>query len=212
MRQPTAISRLLILVSSLLFAGAGQALEQMDDSALSAISGREGIALDLELTINADSNGNPLSNLSYCSGVGNPCVLGLLFANRNAGGGEWLVIKDFFGVLRFNDLQLDASRLPATSSAYANPERFEDLSGTCMIAGCDPSGGLAALFSFPETPGFNADVEWRWDIGRGAVQFGANGFLPSADNNASFVGVRVADTVNNIGQIDLNGSLQLYGI
>lgn len=187
-------------------------LVALDDVAMASVTGREGIAIDLELTINADSNGSPLSSLSDCAGVGNPCVLALQFANRTSGGGEWLVIKDYYGVLRVNDLQLDGSRLGATPAALQNPDRFLAQDGTtCLNGDCDPTGDLAALFTFPDTPGFNADVEWGLTIGRASVQFGPDAFLPSADNNASFVGVKIGDTQNGLAQIDFGGSVQLFG-
>lgn len=183
----------------------------LEDSDMASVTGREGIALDLELRINADSNGAPLASMGGCAGTGNGCILALQFANRFAGGGEWLVLKDFYGVMRLNDLRLDGSRLPAGPSAFANPKRFEDKDGNCLVAACDPSGSLAAIFTYPDNPGFTADVELALNIGRAAVQFGAEGFLPSADTGTSFVGVRVGDTQTGTARIDINGGLQLYG-
>lgn len=186
-------------------------LEPLGDRDMASVTGQEGIALDLELRVNADSTGTALASMGDCTGLGNGCILALQFANRNAGGGEWLVLKDMYGVLRLNDFQLDGSRLPATPSANANPSRFEGTGGTCLIAGCDPSGDLAASLSFPAIAGFNTDIEWALNVGRAAVQFGAQGYLPSADNGASFVALRVNDTQTNTARIDLDGRIQLFG-
>ncbi len=188
------------------------AMEKLEDSQMANVTGREGVALDLEFRVNADSDGNALSSVDSCQGLANPCNLALLFANRDAAGGEWLVLKDMYGVLRFNDLQLDGSRLPSSSSIFANPERFKDQSGTCLLSNdCTPNGSLALLLSFPDTPGFNADVEWKLNIGRAAVQFGSDGFLPANDNGGSFLGLAIGDTVTDIARIDINGGIQLYG-
>ncbi|MEE4250351.1 MAG: hypothetical protein V2I38_07160 [Alcanivoracaceae bacterium] len=183
----------------------------LDDSDMATVTGREGIALDLELRINADSNGAPLASMGGCSGTGNGCILALQFANRLAGGGEWLVLKGYYGVMRLNDIRLDGSRLPAVASPFANPDRFKDQNGNCLVASCDPSGSLAAIFTYPDNPGFTADVELALNIGRTSVQFGAEGYLPSADNGASFLGLRIGDTQTGVGRIDINGGLQLYG-
>mgnify|MGYP000005754084 FL=1 len=183
----------------------------LEDTEMAAVTGREGIALDLELRINADSSGTPLASMAGCTGTGNGCTLALQFANRPTGGGEWLVLKDFYGVIRLNDLRLDGSRLPASPSNFANPERFKDNDGNCLVELCDPSGSLAAIFTYPDNSGFTADVELGMNIGRAAVQFGPEGYLPSADTGASFLGVRIGDTQTNAARIDINGGLQLYG-
>jgi|DeeseametaMP1372_FD_contig_123_3566_length_3781_multi_8_in_1_out_0_2 hypothetical protein len=187
-------------------------MEKLEDAQMANVTGQEGVALDLELRVNADSDGNALSSVGNCQGLANPCNLALQFANRDAAGGEWLVLKDMYGVLRFNDLQLDGSRLPALSSAFANPSRFEDQSGNCLLpTDCTPNDSLALLLTFPDTPGFNADIEWRLNIGRAAVQFGPEGFLPANDNGGSFLGLAIGDTVTDIARIDINGGIQLYG-
>lgn len=187
------------------------AMELLEDSQMAAVTGQEGVALDLEFRVNADSNGDALDSVDNCQGLENPCNLALQFANRDSAGGEWLVLKDMYGVLRFNDLQLDGSRLPNGPSAYANPSRFQDQSGTCLIADCAPDDGLALLLTFPETPGFNADIEWRLNIGRAAVQFGAEGFLPENDNGGSFLGLAIGDTQTDVARIDIDGGIQMYG-
>jgi len=188
------------------------AMELLKDEQMANVTGQEGVALDLEFRVNADSDGNALDSVGNCQGLANPCNLALQFANRDAVGGEWLVLKDMYGVLRFNDLQLDGSRLPALSSAFANPSRFEDQNGICLLPNdCTPNNSLALLLTFPETAGFNADIEWRLNIGRAAVQFGPEGFLPANDNGGSFLGLAIGDTVTDIARIDINGGIQLYG-
>src|SRR5690606_28074905 len=107
------ISALFVLLSLSAWAFGMQAL---DEEALGNVTGQEGIALDLELRQNADADGNPLASLGNCSGVGNPCLLGVQFNNRTDLGGEWLMIKDFYGVIRMNDLWLDGADTPASAS------------------------------------------------------------------------------------------------
>ena len=207
----------LFMLISLSANSPGAGLMPVDDMELAQITGQEGVAIDLELRVNADSSGTPLASLDNCSGPGNPCLIALQFGNRTAGGGEWLAIKDLYGVMRFNDLQLDGTRLPSQSSDYANPERFLDQNGTCLIdsgmaaENCSPNGTLAASFSFPETSGFNADIEWFLNVGRMSVQFGEEGYWAANDDGASFVGIRIDDKINDVATIDVGGSIQLFG-
>lgn len=202
------LRKLLSGLASLPVLASAAGLQPLDDQAMATVTGQAGIALDLELRVNADSNGAALASMDNCSGVGNGCILALQFANRNAGGGEWLVLKDIFGVLRFRDLQLDGARLPAVASAFpATDSRFQKASGGTF----DPNGSLAASLGFLDVPGFNADIEWKLNVGRGAVQFGADAFLPSADNGASFVGLRIDDSQTNTARVDIGGRIQLFG-
>ncbi|WP_290538491.1 hypothetical protein [Alcanivorax sp.] len=186
-------------------------LVPMSDAALAGVVAREGVGTLLELRINADENGAPLASLSSCTGIGNPCRLGLKFANRDGGGGEWIVLKDFFGRLFLDGLNIDGSFNPATSTAYYDATRFQDDNGTCLLAGCDPNGLPALMLSFTGTAGvFEADVILGLEIGRIAIEYGSTGF--QADANGSFAGVRVADAeLGRQTQIDIDGKVRIYG-
>lgn len=214
--MPGAIAALLLLLLTTTPAFSSE-LPALDDQELSLVTGQEGIAIDLELRVNADSSGTPLSSLGNCEGTGNPCLMAIQIGNRNAGGGEWLSIKDLYGVMRINDLQLDGGRLPDETSDYPNLSRFLATDGSCLLDGslspgdCQPNDRLAAVFSFPETSGFNADVEWFLNVGRMSVQFGEEGYWAANDDGASFVGIRIADMVNDVAEIDVGGRVYFYG-
>lgn len=208
-----AVCALLLPLSETVAAedGTSVGLMPMSDAALAGVVAREGVGTLLELRINADENGAPLAALSSCAGIGNPCRLGLKFANREGGGGEWLILKDFFGRLFLDGLNIDGSYNPATSTAYYDATRFQDDSGTCLLAGCDPNGLPALMLSFTGTPGvFEADITLGLEIGRIALEYGASGF--QADANGSFAGVRVADAaLGRQTQIDIDGKVRVYG-
>lgn len=186
-------------------------LEPVSDDTLSAVVAGEGVGLLVEWRINADENSAPLASLSSCAGVGNPCRLGLKFANRDGGGGEWLVLKDFFGRLFIDGLNVDGSYNPAASTAYYDPTRFQNESGTCLLAGCDPNGLPALMLSFTGAVNvFEADITLGLEIGRIAIEYGGSGY--QADANGSFAGVRVADAeLGRQTQIDIDGKVRVYG-
>lgn len=191
--------------------------QPLSDQDLSAVSGQSGIALDLELRVNTDENGSPLSSLGGCSGVGNPCVLAVQFNNRDSGGGEWLVLKDYYGFMRLNNFYLDADTMPSVDGNYANPSRFYDESGTaCLSSGtfpdCNVNGSAAMKMSFPGLSSvFEDDIEWHLNIGRMAIQYGTDGFLAANDNNKSFLGLRITDMNQTMARIDVDGSISLLG-
>lgn len=212
------ISALFVLLSLSAWAFGMQAL---DEEALGNVTGQEGIALDLELRQNADADGNPLASLGNCSGVGNPCLLGVQFNNRTDLGGEWLMIKDFYGVIRMNDLWLDGADTPASASPYSNPGIFRNGAGDCLLnsqPGCIPNDVPALMMHFPGTYAtFEEDIEIFLNIGRMSVQYGANGFLPASDDGKSFLSLRISDLRTSSGVpnppavIDIDGGIKLIG-
>ena len=94
--------------------GAAQAgLVGINDEALDEVSGGAGIALSLDLRINADATGN---QLAFCSAAATraECRLAVSLNNRGTAGPavgdqEWLVWKGFYGRIFVPYLTLDAS-------------------------------------------------------------------------------------------------------
>ena len=147
----------------------------IDDASMAKVVGRDGIALQIELDLNAQGDSSktatlnndmkPLASLNSCTGIGtattpgNPCRVAIE-TNRPPGGyyqgGEWLVFKDTYASFRIFTLLLDGSTLGSASSntAYFDPTRFASNTGSCLLpVGCASAtamNGLNALiFSFP---------------------------------------------------------------
>ena len=197
---------------SLWFPVTANAMQPLDEEDMSFVTGQSGIALDLELRVNTGSDANPLGSMGNCEGVGNGCILALQFNNRDSGGGEWLVLKDFYGFMRINDLWLDANTMPDEDGDYANPDVFMDESNTCLISGCNVNGLPAFKMSFAGDHGvFEDDIEWHLNVGRMAVQYGAEGYLPENDSGKSFLGLRITDLQQNMARIDVDGSISMMG-
>lgn len=214
-------ARTLLLLLPL--SGWAMGLQPLDEEALGNVTGQEGIALDLELRQNADANANPLASLDGCSGVGNPCLLAVQFNNRTDLGGEWLMIKDFYGLMRLNDLWLDGADTPAGASPYSNPAIFRNGAGTCLLGGsnaasCIPNNVPALMMHFPGAYAeFEEDIEIFLNVGRMSVQYGSEGFLAINDDNKSFLSLRVSDLRTSIAipnapaVIDIDGGIKLTG-
>jgi hypothetical protein len=106
--------RYLGLCAILAGVGAAQAgLVGINDEALDEVSGGAGIALSLDLRINADASGN---QLAFCSAAATraECRLAVSLNNRGTAGTavgdqEWLVWKGFYGRIFVPYLTLDAS-------------------------------------------------------------------------------------------------------
>lgn len=203
------------------------AMQALDDASLEEVTGQDGIAVALELRVNADAAGNPLASLSNCAGVGNPCRLALSFANR---AGEWLVIKDWYGVINIDPIYLDAGvRSDAASNpAYFDASKFADGSGNCLVTGnpgacsvADVTSGPALVLSYPGTTlGYNPgtvtssgydSMTMSFNLGRLAVEFdGVNpGYLNDA--NGSFLGATVGDLSGGPAGAAFGGKAYVFG-
>lgn len=202
----------IAVVCSLWATGSYADLLPADDVELSSSVAQQGVALDIEYAINADSNGVPLSAAPYnnCSGLGNGCRIAFKANNRNSFGGEWLVFKDAYASMRMNNLYLDAATTPATSSIYANPNVFKNTAGVCIVAGCTPNGLPALQLSFPGSATvFEEDISLFLNIGRIAIEHGAEGY--NYDKNGSFAGIKVSDSQQTHARIDIDGKMMIYG-
>lgn len=185
------------------------ALEPMNTTELADITGREGINIALELRINTDENGDPITsgaNYTNCGSTTNfsstGCRLALQYANRLAGGGEWVVLKNFYGRINIPSIYLDASRTPAASTAYQDLDRFRDEDGVPLLS--SPNDVPAVAFTFPR------GIELELNAGL-AVEFGATGYL---NNTAStpYMSVKVANTNPNLpAQLTVEGTMRWYG-
>lgn len=200
-----------ILLLALATAGVqADSLNEMSDEELGGVVAMKGVGLLLELRMNTDANGAPLASLASCAGTNNPCKLGINFANRAGGGGEWIMLKDFYGRLFIDGLNVDGSFNPAAYTAYNDSSRFKNDAGACLLAGCDPRNLPALQLSFTGSPSvFENDVVIGLEIGRVAIEYGATGF--NNDANGSFLGVRVRDTAGNFTSIDIDGKVRVYG-
>ncbi|MFZ5560529.1 MAG: hypothetical protein ACOY41_03200 [Pseudomonadota bacterium] len=201
-----------VLLALQAFAGEARAgrLQELSNDEMAEVVGFKGVGLLLELNMNTDANGAPLASLSNCAGTNNPCKLGFLIANRSGGGGEWLMLKDYFGRLFIDGLNVDGSFNPATDSAYRDANRFKDDAGTCLLAACDPRNLPALQLAFTGSPSaFENDVTMGLEVGRMSIEYGATGF--NNDANGSFLGLRVRDTGGGTTSIDIDGKVRVYG-
>lgn len=186
------------------------ALESMAEAEMSTVTGQEGIALDLQFGVNMepDTNGDFViaPGLGGCSG-NVECRLALEFEGRP---GKWLVIKDYFGYMEFNSLQLDAATLPGGSSPHADATPFQDEGGSCILAGCNPNGLPALQVGYPSVQPAGHDFGMYLNMGRVAAEFGATGYL--LDNaSGSVLGFRATDVAGGAATMDIDGQMYIYG-
>ncbi|MFZ5722974.1 MAG: hypothetical protein ACOY33_04875 [Pseudomonadota bacterium] len=200
-------------------AGADQvgSMVELTDGVLQGITGQEGVSLDIELRMNTDAAGVPLSSLSSCAGNNNPCKLALAFNNRPD---KWLMLKDYYGTINIPKLYINKTTAPATVSAYKDLTRFQDSAGNCLL-GAGKSGNCvdADIQSHPalklSSPGvtgtFENDILANLFIGRVAIETGATGY--NNDANGTFLGLQLRDTSTSAPQarIDIDGHLALFG-
>lgn len=182
----------LLLPAALLAASAVHAdMELLEDADLVAVTGKEGVAVDLELRYNTDAVGAPLASMSSCAGNNNPCKFALNLNNRGTIGtdAEWVVMKDFYALLKINSLRLDTGVTPGAATAYIDPGlgtatvgRFENPT-TCLLTGI--AGGCAAtavqnlaalrLGFKPQAVDLTAasfsNIQWLQSLGRVSAEY-----------------------------------------
>lgn len=225
----------LAACSFLSVASAGE-MQWLDDTSLSGITGGgTGMAFDIAMQLNTDSTGTPVGNATNncnTNGTGCPFLLALQFENR---AGSWLVLKNFYGLMQINNLDLDAYVNP-TTNVNLNKNRYitapYQSTQTCIsdISSCNPSGMGSFLLSFNDSAVNYNNIRLYLNIGRMAVEFDKNvaGSCTSVNDTAncgyaqdaqgSFAGVLVADASAAVSpltvspaQISVQGQVRVYG-
>ena len=208
-------------------------MQALDDGKLSGVTGTgNGIAFDIVMQINTDASGTPTGSAAQITACQNgtaggcPFRMAAQFENRPGG---WLVMKDFFGMIKFNSLNLDAYMNPTTNTAFYNKNRFANApfgaTQTCMSdvgsTACNPAGMNSFMFTFPSASFSN--IGMYVNIGRMAVEFDNNvaGSCASIndttncgyvlDNRGSFAGIIMSDITQKMAQISVGGQVRVYG-
>lgn len=216
--------------------GTVKGLIPLDDIQLSGVTGREGVALDFVYTMNAHyedgpgyAAGDPLASLNDCSGLYNPCSLGITVNNRE---GMWVMLKDMYGIQKINNFWLDGMETAnvGTVVGVADESRFMD-GGNCVLPGggsrtpClpgSPSMPALAMQYGPHADSsdggfdtFETDVEWHLHIGRVTVQYDdpVNGlaYLPANDKPGSFMSYQITDMHQTAAKFDYDGRVVMFG-
>ncbi|MGB1221600.1 MAG: hypothetical protein ACPG43_08670 [Alcanivoracaceae bacterium] len=204
------------VLALLVLVGHAQAFDPaaaLTDQELSAVTGREGVVLDIALRNNVAEDGSVIG----CTGTLNDCRIGLEFADRD---GIWLMLKEFYGTFRIRDIRVDIATLPTTQTAYANEERFKSTSGSCLLgslATCVPTGQRAVKYTYPGADGVGVydDLFTFINIGRAALEYdsgGTPGYMRDAATGSVF-GFRMSDSrgVNAPAQGRFIGEAYVFG-
>lgn len=197
----------------------------LNDEELSGVSARQGIALNFEMLINATLNASgevvpdncPTSAL-VASGTPD-CRFALQF---NGIDDAWLVVKEYYGVFKLNEVHVDGVRTQDSVSGYCDAacqERFG--------MGFDPDDRPAIQLSYDHSDlgsntAFYNDAEIFLNAGKVAAEFnqsdpGGNIIVPGYLRNetpASAIGLKMADGVNGSGgpaQLRFDGNMMMYG-
>lgn len=194
-----------------------KSMQELPDEVLQAVSGQEGVSLDIELRLNTDAAGVPLTSLSNCSGNNNPCKLAIAFNNRPD---KWLMLKDYYGTLFIPKLYIDKTTAPPAVSAYKELARFQKTNGDCLLGAghagncvdADIQNHPALKLSAPGATGtFESDILANLFVGRVAIETGPTGY--DNDANGTFLGLQLRDTSTSAPQarIDVDGHIAMFG-
>ncbi|MCK0154541.1 hypothetical protein MWU49_12555 [Alcanivorax sp. S6407] len=209
-------------------------LEPLNDAEMGAVTGQNAIQLTVKMHNNViATNDNNHVRGNHCVPDTNgysPCRLGMEFVDKER---NWLVMKQFYGYLNLTDIRFEGVTLPASNTAYHDPDRFKRADGSCMIAGCNPKSLAAIEMSYPSSkgPGQYLDMQTFLNIGAMVVETnnpgatysdGSNPHRPDAVTDYGFMrdqtqGVanafRISDSSgpNANMQVRFDGSTLIYG-
>ncbi len=232
-----SIHAVFVFLLGLIVAMPAMALQDMSDAALAQATGQDGIAMQIDFHLNTGNDGMPLSTLGVNGGAGcsspmqsatlasaaNPCKIAIQ-ASRPNNPNLWLVFKDLYGFLSIPNLMIDEQNNPTTASPYADPSRFEDANGNCLIStGCGgqlaqglpsmelhfhPNGTTAGDCTAAAT---SCDINLFLNVGRISMEFGPTGY--NNDNNGSFMGLKISDLSgpNAPARMNFDGQVRIYG-
>lgn len=191
------------------------ALEPLDDAHMADVVAREGVAMDLTLRWNAQWSGGAVTPINCPTSAqvtnGTPdCRLALQFNDRTD---TWLVLKEYYGVIQLNAVQLDAARTPAGPSGLCDTD--------CQVrwpAGVSPYNKPSLQFSYrrdgiAENSAYYGDSALFLNASRVTAEFGAQGYLDDAVSGSA-LGLRMADGPNGSNgpaQIRFDGQMQIFG-
>lgn len=224
-------SRTLLILSIWLIGSAAHALESMPDADLADATAQEGIALQLEIRVNADAKGNALTtgysnvtglasaavanstDFTNCasetdfSSVG--CRVAWTTPNRGSGATQkWLVVKNWYGMLNVPLLWLDGGLTPNAATAYADLTRFRDKNGVPLIA--SPNNMHYIKLQLQD------DIQFNWNMGGLSFEKGATGYL--TNSRPSLGGLRLGNSANDglttmttTGSASIKGTVGLFG-
>ena len=236
-RPFVSVRHCLLLLCGVLFLAPTYAMQPMADEEMSGLVGREGVSLRLELLINAKADGSPMNGdvgageQIDCGDASDPCRFAMEFAGRDD---KWIVFKGYSGILRINDIRLDAqAELGAIGSnpAYFNIAKFQGIGGGCLLPGGCTVGNLdvspALRVSYPDTtPAFATGANPAAQVSSGftsleigiildgiSVEFGNESVGPVANVNAPFLGLNVGDVAYATApaKIAIGGNALIFG-
>lgn len=213
-----------ILVPVLLLMGfPAFAMEILEETELQSITGQAGVALELGMDFNTNPDGSIA--LTDCDTLSGPCRLALSFANRTD---EWLVLKGYYGNFSIPTLNLDAAYLSEAGSdpSLFDSSKFLDEAQNCLLPGgtCDTSAldNMAAMkIGLPTSighydpgtqisSGYN-NILFAMTLTGTAVEFGSGPTGYNANNNGSFLGIRVKDTNSAFAGVNVQGNAYIFG-
>ena len=184
-----------VAVILLACSSAGADLLPLDQAEMQSVTGREGIAVEMDFRVNANADGSVDASV--------PLVerrIALQFANR---ADKWLVLKDYHGRIYIPALNLNAARTPIAATPYEDLNRYKDENGVPLLA--SPHDIPVLQMTYPK----GMDI-YDLTIGGMAIEYGATGY--SNASAASFVGLKVGNSIaGQPAHLDMQGKVYMYG-
>lgn len=221
-----------VLLASCLHSPLVLAMEPMADTEMGDVTGQKGILLSLQYYYNSlpSLDGGAVSDCASPDGDASldnmNCRFAVQFTNRED---EWLVFKNGHASIDLTRIALDASILGdsggATDTSLFNPEKFEDVDGSCLLTGapggCDGEAPTIAAMaglrlSYPEGDNGENFGNVRFGLFFEGLAVEPNSLAPNTNGwegtaRDSFMGLNIADNAGHQANISFGGDFYLYG-
>lgn len=192
-------------------AGTGRAeLATLDDEALASVNGRQGVALGLDMRLNADAAGTPLP-LCTAAATYRECRVSWSFNNRGSDDVDkkWLVLKGFMGALVIPYLRLDASSVTYDPDGAATSKTLPAL----LLSFGDATGsGASTKVQVKNLILDNIAMEQDNATRRGYEADSTTeptGAAIPAGVNTGFMGLQISGP-GNVANVQIDGTVKLY--
>lgn len=188
-------------------------LQILDDSELSGVSGRDGIAIGLDYGVNTDANGAPLASLGGCTGTGtvtatsgDRCRFAWQVGKRKDGSGNaaWTVAKNGWMSLRIPVLNLDVQ--PNMAGVGANTTYFD----STKFTGYDASGNSICLLPGGVCNAAALDALPALKMFYPAASYNATTYTPGTGISAGFTSLGLGLTIGRMAIEFDNGATPGY--
>ncbi|MDF3029884.1 MAG: putative signal peptide protein [Moraxellaceae bacterium] len=185
-------------------------LAALDNEALAQVSGMQGVAIGLDMRLNADAGGTPLP-LCTAAATYRECRVSWSFSNRGSDDVDkkWLVLKGFTGAVLIPYLRVDASSITYDPDGAATTKSIPAvLLGFGDATGSGANTKVQVKNLIIDNIAMEQDTATRRGYEADATTEPTGAAIP-ANVNTGFMGLQISGP-GNVANVQIDGTVKLY--